>query len=207
VINEYSYLWLNRDGTPTELTKPYYDAVLGVNATADQRRELYARNLAAVTEYWRATRSCIGILYPFGLAGSIKGGATSDNWIDVAQLQFDEHFKKFVPDAFSALGVCAELWQTEFKIKPWWGTQAEFTVAVINDLDYSFSEHFFVHVMKGDSVVSSTQYRYDVRPFEIIRMPVKIELPNVAGNYEVITELHGRKNKVVRSYRQIRMDK
>jgi hypothetical protein len=79
VINEYSYLWLNRDGTPTELTKPYYDAVLGVNATADQRRELYARNLAAVTEYWRATRSCFGILYPFGLAGSIKGGATSDN--------------------------------------------------------------------------------------------------------------------------------
>jgi hypothetical protein len=207
VINEYSYLWLNRDGTPTELTKPYYDAVLGVNATADQRRELYARNLAAVTEYWRATRSCIGILYPFGLAGSIKGGATSDNWIDVAQLQLDEHFKKFVPDAFSALGVCAELWQTEFKIKPWWGTQAEFTVAVINDLDSSFSEHFFVHVMKGDSVVSSTRYRYDVRPFEIIRMPVKIELPNVAGNYEVITELYGRKNKVVRSYRQIRIDK
>ena len=80
-----------------------------VNATAAQRRELYARNLAAVTEYWRATRSCFDILYPFGLAGSIKGGATSDNLIDVAQLQFDEYFKKFVPDAFAALGVCAGL--------------------------------------------------------------------------------------------------
>jgi hypothetical protein len=86
VINEYSYLWLNRDGTPTILTKPYYDAVLGAGATPDQRRELYARYLAAVTEYWRATRTCIGILYPFGLAASIPGGATSDNLIDVAKL-------------------------------------------------------------------------------------------------------------------------
>ena len=67
IINESSYLWLNRNGAPTELTKPYYDTVLGTDATAGQRRELYARHLATVTEYWRATRSCIGILYPFGL--------------------------------------------------------------------------------------------------------------------------------------------
>jgi hypothetical protein len=205
VINEYSYLWLNRDGTPTELTKPYYDAVLGVNATADQRRELYARYLAAVTEYWRAARSCIGILYPFGLAGVIEGGATSDNWIDVPQLQWDAHFKKFVPDAFAALGVCAELWKTEYTINSWAGTQADFNVAIINDLDSSFRDYFVVRIMKGDSVLSSTQYRYDVQPFEIARTPVKIELPKMAGDYEVITELNGRKNNVVRNYRQIRM--
>jgi hypothetical protein len=205
VINEYSYLWLNRDGTPTELTKPYYNAVLGVNATADQRRELYARYLAAVTEYWRATRSCIGILYPFGLAGVIEGGATSDNWIDVPQLQWDAHFKKFVPDAFAALGVCAELWKTEYTINSWAGTQADFNVAIINDLDSSFRDYFVVRIMKGDSVLSSTQYRYDVQPFEIARTPVKIELPKMAGDYEVITELNGRKNNVVRNYRQIRM--
>ena len=34
IINEYSYLWLNRNGAPTELTKPYYDTVLGTDATA-----------------------------------------------------------------------------------------------------------------------------------------------------------------------------
>jgi hypothetical protein len=207
VINEYSYLWLNRDGTPTILTKPYYDAVLGADATPDQRRELYARYLAAVTEYWRAKRTCIGILYPFGLAASIPGGATSDNLIDVSRLEFDGYFKKYVPDAFAALGVCAELWKTEFAIKSWGGTQAEFNVAVINDMDSTFTDYFIVKVMKGDSVVSTNKYRYEVRPFELHRMPVKIELPNLAGDYEVITELYGRKNKVVRSYRQIRMVK
>jgi hypothetical protein len=120
--------------------------VLGVAATADRRRELYARNLAAVTEYWRATRSCFGILYPFGLAASIEGGATSDNWIDVGKLQFDAHFKKFVPDAFAALGVCAELWKTEFVVNTWAGTQADFNVAIINDLDASFDDYFTVKV-------------------------------------------------------------
>jgi hypothetical protein len=205
IINEYSYLWLNRDGTPTILTKPYYDAVLGANATPAQRRELYARYLAAVTEYWRATRSCFGILYPFGLAASIPGGATSDNLIDVAQIEFDDYFKKYVPDAFAALGVCAELWKTEFTIKSWGGTQAEFNVAIINDLDSSFSNDFTIQILKEDSLVSSTSYRYDVKPFEISRTPVKIELPKVPGKYEIVTELHGRKNKVVRSYRAITM--
>jgi hypothetical protein len=181
IINEYSYLWLNRDGTPTILTKPYYDAVLGADATPAKRRELYARYLAAVTEYWRAARSCFGILYPFGLAASIPGGATSDNLIDVAQIEFDDYFKKYVPDAFAALGVCAELWKTEFTIKSWSGTQAEFNVAVINDLDSSFSDDFIIKIFKEDSLVSSTTYRYDVGSFEISRTPVKIELPKVPG--------------------------
>jgi hypothetical protein len=179
--------------------------VLGADATAGQRRELYARYLAAVTEYWRATRSCFGILYPFGLAASIPGGATSDNLIDVAQIEFDDYFKKYVPDAFAALGVCAELWKTEFTIKSWGGTQAEFNVAIINDLDSSFSNDFTIQILKEDSLVSSTSYRYDVKPFEISRTPVKIELPKVPGKYEIVTELHGRKNKVVRSYRAITM--
>jgi hypothetical protein len=205
VINEYSYLWLNRDGSPTELTKPYYDAVLGENATADQRRELYARNLAAVTEYWRAMRSCFGILYPFGLAASIQGGATSDNLIDVEKLQFDDNFKKFVPDAFAALGICAELWKTEFVIKTWPGTQAEFSVAIINDLDRDFMGDFLIKVMQGDSLISSNRYKYSVNAYEVSRTPVKIELPKVPGNYEVVAELYGRKNKVVRSYRQIKI--
>ncbi|MEP7278487.1 MAG: glycoside hydrolase family 2 TIM barrel-domain containing protein [Bacteroidota bacterium] len=205
VINEYSYLWLNRDGTPTILTKAYYDAVLGVDATADQRRELYARYLAAVTEYWRAKRSCLGILYPFGLAASIPGGATSDNLIDINKIEFDEHFKKFVPDAFAALGVCAELWKTEFKIKSWGGTQAAFNVAIINDLDSAFSDYFIVKVMKGNSVVSTNKYKYEVRPFELNRTPVRIELPEEPGTYEIVTELYGRKDKMVSSYRQIKM--
>jgi len=205
VINEYSYLWLNRDGTPTSLTKPYYDTVLGSKANADQCRELYARNLAAVTEYWRATRSCFGILYPFGLAASIPNGATNDNFIDVAKLEFDKYYKKYVPDAFSALAICAELWKTDFEIVQWSGTQAEFAVAVINDLGTTFNDNFNIIIAKGDSIIQTKRYSYEVLPYEVSRRYVKIELPNVPGTYELIAELHGRANKVVRSYRTIKL--
>jgi hypothetical protein len=181
--------------------------VLGPDATPAQRRELYARYLAAVTEYWRAKRSCIGILYPFGLAASIPGGATSDNLIDVAKIEFDEYFKKYVPDAFAALGVCAELWKTEFTIKSWGGTQAEFNVAIINDMDSAFSDYLIVKVVKGNSIVSTNKYKYEVPAFGLNRTPIRIELPKEPGTYEVVTELHGRKDKVVRSYRQIKMIK
>lgn len=207
VINEYSYLWLNRDGSPTILTKPYYDAMLGSRASAEQCRELYARNLAAVTEYWRATRSCFGILYPFGLAGSIPGGATSDNFINIANLELDPYYKKYIPDAFSALGISAELWKSDFEINPWSGTQAEFAVAVINDMRTSFNNYFNIIVTKEDSVIQTKRYRYEVLPYEVRRIYVKMELPDKPGKYEIIAELYGRDNKVVRSYRPIQLHK
>jgi hypothetical protein len=179
--------------------------VLGANASPDQRRELYARNLAAVTGYWRATRSCFGLLYPFGLAGSIPGGDTNDNFIDAAKLEFDDYFIKYVPDAFSALAISAELWQTDFTIKPWHGTQAEFAVAIINDLATPFNHYFNIVIKKGDAVIQTTKFNYEVLPYEVSRRWVKIELPKEPGTYEIIAELHGRKNKVVRSYRTIKL--
>ena len=56
ILNEYGWLWLNRDGSPTELTKKFYPALLGKDASAQQRLALNAYLLAGLTEYWRAYR-------------------------------------------------------------------------------------------------------------------------------------------------------
>lgn len=69
-------------------------------------------------------------------------------------------------------------------------------MAIIHDMDSAFSDYFVVKVMKGNSVVSTNKYKYDVRPFELNRTPIKIELPKEPGTYDVVTELHGRKDKV-----------
>jgi hypothetical protein len=203
LINEYSYLWLNRDGSPTLLTRPFYDAVLGREATADQRRELYARYLAAVTEYWRAARTCFGVVHAFGLSGSIPGGFTADNFVDVAHLQWDRHFEKYVSDAFAPVGVCAELWTTEFKLRPWWGVQAEFCVAVINDTAAALDGRFEVAVLEGESVVSSRSFRYEAAPWQVARRWVRIDLPDQPGTYEIATRVTGSDGKPVCSRRRI----
>ncbi len=49
IINEYGWLWLNRDGSPTTLTKKLFENLLGKNATADDRRKLSAQYIAAET--------------------------------------------------------------------------------------------------------------------------------------------------------------
>jgi hypothetical protein len=204
IINEYSCLWLQRDGSACVLAKHYYDAVLGDTATVNERRELYARYLAAVTEYWRSVRSCFGVLYPFGIASSIEGGVTSDNFIDIPNLQFDEYYQKYVPDAFAEVGLCLELWKNEFEIKPWSGTQAEFAISVINDSEKHINGSVQIKVIKKDTVISTTTYSFTAKPVELVKRYVKIDLPDAEGEYEVVGELLYY-NKKTCSYRTIKM--
>ena len=50
VINEYGWLWLNRDGTPTELTGNVYADLTGPNATAEERFAMNGYLLGGLTE-------------------------------------------------------------------------------------------------------------------------------------------------------------
>jgi beta-galactosidase len=108
IINEYGWLWLNRDGTPTCLTAKVYEKLLGPDSTTEQRRVLYAKYLAALTEFWRSGRKCAGVLHFCGLGYSRagdkprpEGGATSDHFIDLENLTFEPNFEKYVRDAIS----------------------------------------------------------------------------------------------------------
>ncbi len=99
ILNEYGWLWLNRDGTPTTLTKDLYRNLLGPHATTAQRRHVYARYLAAETEFWRAHRSCAAVMHFCALGYSRsgekprpEGGATSDHWADVEKLAWEPEF-------------------------------------------------------------------------------------------------------------------
>ncbi len=117
IINEYAWLWLNRDGTTTCLTGPVYEKLLGPNSTTEQRRELYAKYLAAKTEFWRAHRDCAGVLHFCGLGYSRsgdkprpEGGATSDHFIELEKLKFEPQFEKYVRNAFSPVGIMLDYW-------------------------------------------------------------------------------------------------
>ena len=89
VINEYGWLWLNRDGSPTTLTRELYANLLGPNSTTAQRRHLYARYLAAETEFWRSHRQAAAVMHFTTLGYSRPGGQTSDHWLDVARLKWE----------------------------------------------------------------------------------------------------------------------
>ncbi len=200
ILNEYGYLWLNRDGTPTTLTKPYYDAVLGPEATADERREHYAYMLAALTEYWRSVRTCFGVLHVFGLAHSHPQGATSDNFIDVNTLEFDEYFSHYVPDAFSPVGLCIETWFVN--LIP--GISADIPVVITNDTDRQLKGTVEVILRNEDSELQKESINYEVDALRQNRLWVRLYIPDKKGEH-TITAATRTGDETVRSVRKIEL--
>ena len=136
IINEYDWLWITRDGQPTSLDQHVYRDLLGDHATPAQRRLLYARTMAALTEYWRCHREAAAVMEFCGLGYSRsgekprpEGGATSDHFLDVAKLEMEPAYAEYVGEAFNPVGLMLDFWKE--KVAP--GAKHEVKVYVIND--------------------------------------------------------------------------
>jgi hypothetical protein len=105
IINEYEWLWLKRDGTPTILCKSVFEHFLGPDAAPGQRFELAAYLLAGITEFWRCYRHYAGVMYLAYLDAGLPDSFTCDNFRDVEKLILEPHFEDYMREAFKPLGV------------------------------------------------------------------------------------------------------
>jgi len=112
ILNEYGWLWLNRDGSPTLLTKNLFPKLLGHDDSIDSRRVLSARLLAGETEFWRAYRRYSAVLHFVYLSSSERGGFTSDNFVNLRTLELERHFAAAMEQAFKPLGVYLNFWHS-----------------------------------------------------------------------------------------------
>jgi hypothetical protein len=129
LINEYGWLWLNRDGSPTRLTGNVYAQLMGTNVTARERLDLYSYLLGAKTEFWRAHRHYAGIIHFVYLTCSYAGVYTADHFADVTKLKLDPAFADYVGEAFKPLGVYLNFFQPT--LAP--DTSRTFKVMLVND--------------------------------------------------------------------------
>ncbi len=129
LINEYGWLWLNRDGSPTRLTERVYEKLLGGDATPRQRLDLWAYLMAGKTEFWRAHRQYAGIIHFVYLTCSYPGVYTSDHFRDVTKLELDPAFADYMGQAFKPLGVYLNFFQPKLPA----GTSRSFKVMMVND--------------------------------------------------------------------------
>jgi len=208
IINEYAWLWLNRDGTTTCLTDKVYDNLLGPNSTVAQRRLLYARYLAALTEFWRCHRECAGVLHFCGLGYSRagdkprpQGGATSDHFIDLERLTFEPYFEQYVRDAFSPVGLMIDFWDEELVS----GVERRFKVFVINDLGYDWKGIVRLRIVRGSKTISEQSKDCAVSPFAREMLTFEQEFPKQGGEYQLIAELVAADGAVVRSLRDFKV--
>ena len=208
IINEYAWLWLNRDGTPTCLTDKVYQALLGPNSTVEQRRVLYARLLAAKTEFWRAHRECAGVLHFCGLGYSRagdkprpEGGATSDHFIDLEKLTFEPNFEKYIRDAFAPVGLMLDYWGQDLLA----GQEQEIKVYVINDRHEDRAGMLQLRLVQGDRTAASQDKPYAVAALGREILSFKLPVPAGPGEYTLIAELNAAGQKSVRSVRDAKV--
>jgi hypothetical protein len=129
LVNEYGWLWLNRDGSPTRLTEGVYSQLMGDDVTPRQRLDMWAYLLAGKTEYWRAHRKYAGVIHFVYLTCSYPGVYTSDHFKDVTRLELDPAFADYVGEAFKPLGVYVNFFQPQLEA----GSTRAFRVMMVND--------------------------------------------------------------------------
>ena len=175
VINEYDWLWLNRDGTPTLLTEKVYENLVGLNATPEQRFEALAYNLAGLTEFWRAHRNAAGVQHLAWLTCSYPGVKTSDHWRDVGRLELEPHFADWVRESFRPLGVYINFWQPKLKA----GTERTYAVMMVNDEGVARSGKLRLEFAGA----GSAETHFDIPPYGAQTYQISLEAPSKPGQY------------------------
>ncbi len=129
IINEYDWLWLRRDGTPTVATEKLYPKYLAPDATGEERFALNAYLLAGLTEFWRAHRHHAGVLHYGYLIYDQPFGYTCDHFVDVEKLRLEPQFADYMSEASKPLGVYINFWQPELPA----GADRAIDVMMVND--------------------------------------------------------------------------
>ena len=204
IINEYAWIWLNRNGTPTTLTDKVYEAVFPDADSPAKRYIAYARHLGMMTEYWRAHRQCAGVLHFCGLGYSRPEeprGQTSDNFTDIRNLTYETQFYKYVKPAFYPVGLMIDMWDKRMDR----GKPLVFPLHIINDLPDEWNEEVLVYVRNEKEIISEKSVPFELKAYGKGIKEISMDMPGKAGAYQVIAEFHTNSD-TIRSIRDIRIE-
>ncbi|HTQ55578.1 MAG TPA: glycoside hydrolase family 2 TIM barrel-domain containing protein [Bryobacteraceae bacterium] len=178
INNEYGWLWLLRDGTPTELTRKVYEHLLGAAAQPQDRLALDAYLLGGLTEYWRAHRNYAGVLHFVYLTACYPGAYTCDNFADVASLRLEPHFADYVREAFKPLGVYLNFWQPTLKA----GADRRIAVMMVNDAYQAAAGKLVVTLERPEGEqLARRELAFAVPALGQQTYPVELPVPQTSG--------------------------
>jgi beta-galactosidase len=201
INNEYGWHWVNRNGTPTTLTRDIYRDVLGESATPQQRFHMQATWLAATTEFWRAHRQCAAVIHFVTLGYSRPDGQTSDHWREgrIASLEWEPEFYRYVRDAFAPFGLMLNLGKGY--LPP--GSTSPVQVILINDLETPQRSPVALRVKRGDRILREQRQDAGVAAYGTNQLSFEVTWPVDEGPIVVEAELRGVDGQPVRSVREV----
>jgi len=200
VINEYGWLWLNRDGTPTTLTSNLYANLAGKGAPPSKLFPLAARLLAADTEFWRCRRQAAAVMHFCALGYSRSDGQTSDHWLDVKRLVWEPEFYRCVRDAFAPVGLTVDFAKDKVLASE---KSTRVPVVVINDLEHSWSGPVTLRLRREGRLQAEMKQACRLESFGQTIVNFEVPWPTEPGPCQLEAELRGIEGKRVRSLRDI----
>jgi hypothetical protein len=201
LINEYCWLWMNRDGSPTSLTEPIYKNAFGDDLSTDQMYEIYARHMAIMTEYWRAHRKAAGVQHFCGLGYSRPDeprGETCDNFIDIDELVFEPRFEKYVRPSFAPVGLMLDVWDHTFPA----GSEQDRHLFLINDLGQPWEGSLELYFERKGEKILTISWRASAEALESNKLDIRFTTPEEPGTYDLVARLDF-DGEEVRSIRQV----
>jgi hypothetical protein len=180
ILNEYGWLWLNRDGTPTLLTQKLYPKLLGNQDTTEKRFALQAYLLGGETEFWRAYRRYAGVLHFVYLTASDPNAFTSDHFRNLQTLELEPHFAGAMEQAFNPLGVYLNFWHPTLVQRE----QRDYTVAMVNDEDRRRTGKLrLVFTDAKGQEGTSSEIPFSLEPLGAQSYIVTLKAPAIPGKY------------------------
>ncbi|RZK60030.1 MAG: hypothetical protein EOO91_03000 [Pedobacter sp.] len=199
ILNEYAWLWVNRDGSATTLSENVYKNFFKDVVTNEQRIEKCSRLTAALTEYWRAHRTSAGIMYFAGLSYSRPSsprGETSDLLNDVKRFRYWPAFTKYVKASFSPVGLMVDTWEKSYTPN----SVITVPVFVINDLAKEWKGELSLKLMENGKTIHQQKMAQTTGSLNVKVEKFDIRIPSKKGNYILVASIiyNGEKVESVR---------
>jgi len=201
IINEYAWIWLNRDGTPTTITDQVYKTVFPEADDPEKRFEACAKTLGILTEYWRVHRKCAAVMHFCGLGYSRPDppqGQTSDNFVDIKNLIFESHFYQYVKPAFNPVGLMIEVWDNSFET----GQSITVPVHMINDTSEDWEGNLRLYISAGNDTLNEQIQNCELGGLEKKVYTKSLQLPEEKGDFKLVAEIiyRGESVKSIRDF-------
>ena len=183
ILNEYAWMWLNRNGEPTILSKDFYNRVApGYNR--QQLQDLYGYFLAGETEYFRAFRNYAGIQFFTYLTADYPQTFTCDLFEDIKKLKLNETYKRYMIEAFKPLGIYLHFWEGIININK--DSVGRFPIMVINDEYRNLKGRLEIRIEKENGeVIEQSETTFFAPELTSGTYLIDCAYPSLAGEYFV----------------------
>lgn len=201
LVNEYGWVWLWRDGTPSKLTTPVYNYYLGTKTTVEERRNFQAYWLQCETEWMRSNRSIAGVLAFCLLTNNY--GYTGDWFIgnikDLTPSPTLYWFKHCFASTNVFLNITDERYaKGQAAHTP--GSELSFTLRGVNDAIQNKNGKVTLKLLnsRGESVYNAT-IAVNLPASNRLDIPYSFTLPTASDGYLLVTEFteDGKNNKLL----------